>query len=602
MRLKLVLPMLIFALVFSRSMFAQTESPVDRRAELKLVSADFELADGPSWDGWSLTVPDVKGEKLFRYIPAKKQMLTLVPEAGRISATYFNHGRHFLSDNKAGGLAFVDGNKKKTIVKFKSEADQKRPYRPNDLVVDRTGGVYITFTPQNQVLYISPNGEQSIAVENVQTPNGIALSPDESVLYVSEFVPKKIKAFDVTSPGKTANGRVLAAMDDGPERGADGMCVDRTGNIYCAGPTAVWIWGPSGKLLDKIDVPEKPINCVFGGRQMRTLYITGFGGLHSQLMKVNGVSPQKPGLVSLKPAAENPPKQNAAIPATDVPDSLTPYLDQVFASYGDRKLLADIFVPSSNDNKPMPCVVVVYGGGWHNGDKSKFRALAVALAQQGFVTAAIEYRLAGEAAFPAAIHDCHAAVRFLRANAAKFQIDPNRIGAVGGSAGGHLTGLMASGGGNPKLQGDGGNPEQSSRISASIVMAGPMEMLTGSVAANSRKSHEKMSKPDFKLDPAAKPLSNSNSWLRSTVDENPDLYRLADAFVQIDKETCPILFMVGEHDNPARNQPSRDKLTSLGIKTGLKTYKDGQHGCWNRNPWFGLMVTDMVEFFRATLK
>ena len=110
--------------------------------------------------------------------------------------------------------------------------------------------------------------------------------------------------------------------------------------------------------------------------------------------------------------------------------------------------------------------VVVHGGGWLKGDKTKFRALAQTLAARGYVTAAIEYRLGHEAAFPAGIHDCNAAVRFLRANAQRYHLDPDRIGAVGGSAGGHLVGLMASGWEVPELQGGGGQSDQSSRLQA----------------------------------------------------------------------------------------------------------------------------------------
>ena len=72
--------------------------------------------------------------------------------------------------------------------------------------------------------------------------------------------------------------------------------------------------------------------------------------------------------------------------------------------------------------------------------------------------------------------------------------------------------------------------------------------------------------------------------------------------VQIDKNTCPILFMTGEFDNPARNQSSRDRLSKLGIATGIKTYKDGKHGCWNRLPWLDEMVPDMANFLREHLK
>lgn len=574
----------------------ESESPVDRRSQLLLISDKFGLADGPSWNGWSLDIPDVKGQKLYRYHPTDGRLQVLDNQAGRISATFFNHGRLYLSDNSNGEIAFRDGKEKKTISSFKS-LDDKGSYRPNDLVVDRLGGIYVTFTPQGKVLYVKPDGATMVAVENVTTPNGITLSPDEKTLYVSEFVPKKIKSYEISSPGVTANGKVLASMDDGPERGADGMTIDRAGNIYCAGPSDIWIWNPSGKLLDKIRVPEKPINCVLGGRDMRTLFVTGFGGLYGIEMKISGRSPQPLGTApKLIPPAKNLPSKSD-VPSTEIPSDVKTALDVCYTSYGERKLLADVFMPA-NGRQTHPCLLLVHGGGWHNGDKTKFRALAIALAKKGFVTAAIEYRLAEESPFPAAVYDCFAAVRYFRANASRFGIDGDRIGAVGGSAGGHLVGLMASAANNPKLTEKGGNQIHSARIQAAVVMAGPMEMLTGSVAKRSRSG---TSDPAINNPPGGKPKSNSNSWLRATVSENPELYRQADAHVQIDKNTCPILFLVGEHDNPARNQPSRDKLKSLGILTGLKTYSDGKHGCWNRQPWFDLMVKDMDDFFKKVL-
>src|SRR4029079_11478573 len=119
---------------------------------------------------------------------------------------------------------------------------------------------------------------------------------------------------------------------------------------------------------------------------------------------------------------------------------------------GDRKLLADLFVPNDKPG-PLPALVIVHGGGWLNGDKVKFRALTQTLASRGYVTMAIEYRLCGEARFPAAIHDCNAATRFLRSEAATYKVDPARIGAVGGSAGAHLVGLMAAAPQLKELQG-----------------------------------------------------------------------------------------------------------------------------------------------------
>ena len=260
-------------------------------------------------------------------------------------------------------------------------------------------------------------------------------------------------------------------------------------------------------------------------------------------------------------------------------------LDVPYATDGTRQLLLDLFRPDFQE-KELPAIVVVHGGGWLNGDKTKFRALAIELANRGYVTAAIEYRLGGEKLFPAGIHDCNAAVRFLRAHAQKYGIDPQRIGAVGGSAGGHLVGLMATGWQNKDLQGNGGWANRTSRLQAAIVMAGPMEMTTGSVAERSINSPNQ---------------SNSNKWLGKTIKEAPELYALADAHLQISKEGSSILFMVGEHDKPERNEPSREKLKENGVWTGVKVYKDGKHGCWNQLPWFNDMVEDMDQFFQQHL-
>jgi gluconolactonase len=557
------------------------ESPVDRSVPLETIATGFGLCDGPAWDGvGTLYFPDVKGEKLYSFRTNAKEPKVIREAAGRISAAFYNHGRLYLSDNGNGRMLVYlspEGNLVMTT------EPGMPPARPNDLVVDNQEGIYYTLTKEGQVVYYAfrEGGERRVVVESFDTPNGLILSPDEKTLYVASYAPKKIWAYDVVSPGRVANGRVFATMDDGDAKGADGMTIDRAGNVYCAGASDIWIWSPSGELLDKLACPDRPINCTFGDSDLRSLYITGMGGLLRQRMKISGRAPHPPSEPALQPVS-------ATRPSTAVPDDVTAQLDVEYARYGDRKLLLDRFSPrGQRPGEALPAVVVVHGGGWLNGDKTKFRALTIELARRGYVAAAIEYRLGGEALFPAAIHDCNAAVRFLRTNAERYGIDPNRIGAVGGSAGAHLVGLMATGHADPALQGEGGNPGVSSRLQAAIVMAGPMEMLTGSVAENSRKAEAK---------------SNSNVWLGGTVDELPDLYRLADAHAHITADCPPILFMVGEHDNPERSAPSEQKLTEVGVWTGRKVYQNGEHGCWNLHPWFHQMAEDMDEFFREQMK
>lgn len=554
---------------------AVAQSVVDRGEPLKVVRAEFELADGAAWDGRSaLYVPDVKAETLSVYLPNQNKWRVRLPMAGRISATFYQHGQLYLSDNANQQILVLAQRGKPQVLATFAQGE-----RPNDLVVDNQGGIYVTLTRQGEVRYVATDGSQKTVARDLITPNGIILSPDGQTLYVSQYTARDVVAFQIEEAGKLGQQHRFASMTGLEEgaKGADGMTVDRAGNVYCSGPDGVWIWDPAGQLLDRIATPSKAINCTFGG-DGRSLYISTMdNGLMEQRMFAYGREPHPPAV-----ASDSTDSQNR--PSTAIPKNITADLDVVYGQTGTRKLLADIFVPAGDAVKPA--VVVVHGGGWLKGDKTKFRAMAIQLAERGYVTAAIEYRLGYEAKFPAGMQDCNAAVRFLRANAARYHIDPKRIGAVGGSAGGHLVGLMAAAGERPELQGDAGNADQSAAIQAAVVLAGPLQMASGSVADRSRQG-------------AAN--SNSNAWLGKTIDEAPQLYQLADAFEQISKQTPPMLFLVGEEDTPQRNAPARQKLKELGVAHDLKIYPDLKHGAWNQLPWIETYVADIDAFLSKQL-
>ena len=546
---------------------------------LELVSSDFKLADGPSWDGWSLTVPDPLAQQVLRFVEKKKEWMPPLRNR-KFSASFYNHGKTYFADYGEGAIRCLDQNRK-WITLHQEDLTLDKSRRPNDLVVDRLGGVFYTLTKAGQVVYVPINGKAKVVTSDAETANGIILSPDEKTLYVSEYVPKQVIAYQVGQDGQLSNRRVLAKMDDGqPElKGADGMTVDRAGNVYCAGPTDVWIWAPDGKLVDKISCPAKLVSCAFGGTNLSDLYIACRGGLYLQKMKVSGVSPQ--------PSNEIPVSQKNKRPSLKIPEGVSPYFDLTFAQYGTRDMLADIFVPSGKGIHPA--ILIIHGGGWVKGDKTKFRAMGLELARRGYVTMAASYRLSGEAKFPANIHDCHAAIRFLRAKAKKFHIDPERIGVVGGSAGGHLAGLLATTEKVKQLHGSGGNPQVSSAVQAAVVMSGPMEIATGSVAEKSLLADNSK--------------SNAVILFGGTVKEKPELYSLADAHLHISKATPPILFQFGGTEDPSKVQPSVEKLKKMGVSTKvLSHYKDGKHGCWNSHPWFMPMIADIDSWFKEHLK
>jgi len=134
--------------------------------------------------------------------------------------------------------------------------------------------------------------------------------------------------------------------------------------------------------------------------------------------------------------------------------------------------------------KPRPGIVVIHGGGWVEGDKSSFASRKAGVpgniedfAELGFVAATINYRLSGEAPFPAALEDCKCAVRWLRAHAKEYNLDPDHIGAYGNSAGGHLAMLLGMVGKEAGLEGDGPHQDQSSRVQAAVSDSGPIDLL-----------------------------------------------------------------------------------------------------------------------------
>jgi len=170
----------------------------------------------------------------------------------------------------------------------------------------------------------------------------------------------------------------------------------------------------------------------------------------------------------VRPAASMPKPQ-------DPPEAVTAVRDVEYAAVGNKHLLLDIYTPTASQEK-LPLVVWIHGGAWRAGSKENPRALG--LARRGYAVASINYRLSQAAIFPAQIEDCKAAIRFLRANAAKYSIDGDHVGAWGDSAGGHLAALLGTSGDVKELEGTvGDNLTVSSRVQCVVDYYGPSDML-----------------------------------------------------------------------------------------------------------------------------
>ena len=201
------------------------------------------------------------------------------------------------------------------------------------------------------------------------------------------------------------------------------------------------------------------------------------------------------------------------------------------------------------------------------------------------MTASIDYRLSGESPFPVHIQDCKAAVRFLRANAKQYGIDPDKIGATGSSAGGHLAALLATSSGVTELEGNGGNENVSSAIQAAVPMCGQTDFL-------SERNREISRDRDI-----------WREFLGGSQEEQPETYRLASPLVHLDKTDPPCWIITGQLDDPSTHADKfRKRLDELGIETGMTLIEDAPHGFLKKQVWFDEAIEITDKFFTKTLK
>ncbi|MGE3175710.1 MAG: alpha/beta hydrolase fold domain-containing protein [Planctomycetota bacterium] len=287
----------------------------------------------------------------------------------------------------------------------------------------------------------------------------------------------------------------------------------------------------------------------------------------------------------------------AAAPAQTV---RTP--DLVYGTWTDgggvpHDLLLDLYLPATQPAQPMPLVVWVHGGGWQGGTKFPAPAGATRLVARGYAVASIDYRLSGTAIWPAQIHDCKAAIRFLRANAAGWNVDPDRIGVFGSSAGGHLVGALATmGGQGPTRVGSfavdlegavGAHTTTSSRVQASCPQFGPTNMLHAHDFPTF--DHDAANSPESRLIGAALPLA-------------PERWATVDPVSFVSRDDAPLLLMHGTDDTTVPFHQSELMLAAsraIGHDATLFAVQDNGHG----GPGFSApaAVAAIDAFFDRTL-
>ncbi|QEL18207.1 alpha/beta hydrolase [Limnoglobus roseus] len=251
----------------------------------------------------------------------------------------------------------------------------------------------------------------------------------------------------------------------------------------------------------------------------------------------------------------------AAQPKLAVPDTVVFESGIEYANPDEQHLQLDLARPKAGDG-PFPAVVCIHGGGFRAGKREGYDSLCVRLAEQGYVAVTVSYRLAPKYQFPAAVHDTKAAVRWARANAAKYKIDPDRIGLTGGSAGGHLAQFLGVTAGVKEFDGAGGNPLESNRVACVVNFYGPSDFT---------KSYGKS------VDAAeVLPL-----WLGGNLETARLAHVRSSPLNWVTPDAAPTLCVHGTDDKYVAHEQAvwlTDRLKACGVEAELLTLQGAGHG------------------------
>ncbi|OJU17995.1 MULTISPECIES: SMP-30/gluconolactonase/LRE family protein [unclassified Sphingomonas] len=285
-------------------------------AQPERVATGFSFTEGPMWKDGRLWFSDVNGDKMRAVDPAGKVQeliansggLANPPAGASIGSNAMvpaEDGSVLMAQMGARRIVRIDG--KLNIHPFLAEFQGKRLNSPNDLVYARDGALWFTDPPfglfngmdKDPAKQLPFNGVFRYAqgvlkpvITDLKLPNGIGFSPDGHVLYVTDYGPPgAIFAYDVGRDGALSNKRTLIAFPRGGGGGADGLKVDRAGNIWATGPGGIRIITPQGKVLGQIRLPEVAANLAFAG-DGHILYITASTSIYRLRTKVAGVLPR----------------------------------------------------------------------------------------------------------------------------------------------------------------------------------------------------------------------------------------------------------------------------------------------------------------------
>jgi acetyl esterase/lipase len=265
----------------------------------------------------------------------------------------------------------------------------------------------------------------------------------------------------------------------------------------------------------------------------------------------------------------------------------------------DRQEKLDLYLPKDRAaTVRSPAVLIIHGGGWSGGDKAAGREfnIGITLAKAGYVCASVNYQMEAGKRWPTNLHDCKNAVRFLRKNADKYQIDADHIGAIGGSAGGHLALMVGYTSDIADLEPQLPYPGVSDRVSAVVDMYGPTDLAT-------------RRKTDAEGKPIGDPLLTGTSLFPESYGQSPEKWKLASPVSHISAKSPPTLILHGTKDTTVDRDQSTElaaKLKAAGVEHQLLFVEGAGHTFdlekWSRKPLSTDLRPVVIGFFDKHLK
>ena len=277
-----------------------------KSSKLEKIATGFMFTEGPVWDASQgcLFFSDIPANKIRKWTKAKGAELIREPSGKSNGLTIDKQGRLIACEhaNRRVSRTEKDG----IIVTIADKYNGKKLNSPNDVIVKSDGSIYFTDPPYGLTAEFGKLGEQeqpfqgvyrlsadgktlTLLIDDFDKPNGLAFSPDESLLYIDDTARVHIRVFDVQPDGTITNGRIFADLDSDAEGSVDGMKIDSEGNAYVTGPGGVSILDPAGKKLGIIEMPEVSANVAWGEDDWKTLFITASSSVYKIKLNIPGI-------------------------------------------------------------------------------------------------------------------------------------------------------------------------------------------------------------------------------------------------------------------------------------------------------------------------